>query len=195
MLANSPSIALQTNRSIAFVWFAVDASYHLSSSNFLLSSTCQSGASVRPWDHEIDQVRHTLIVRSCCPQDIQVRENVAASDLVDIGNICIDDIQIILIVDDVLQIGKDAAEDLHEILNGFGGIRGESRDHGENHEFVGFVLGKAEGERGEVSVRGACGGRSVQEGIDHCDIAVPAVDCSNYLVLRRTRLTLGVSHG
>src|SRR5271155_4070785 len=112
MLANSPSIALQTNRSIAFVWFAVNASYHLSSSNFLLSSTCQSGASVRPWDHEVDQVRHALIVRSICPQDIQVRENVAASDLVDIGNICIDDTQIILIVDDVLQIGKDTAENL-----------------------------------------------------------------------------------
>jgi len=106
---------------------------------------------------------------------------VAASDLVDIDNICIDDVQIILIVDDVLQIGKDAAEDLHEILNGVGGIRGKCLDHGENHEFVGFVPSKAEGERSEISVRGACGGRSVQEGIDHCDIAVPAVDCGNYL--------------
>src|SRR2546423_14728972 len=83
---NSPSIALHTKRTITFMWFAVYASYHLSSSNFLLSSTCQSGASVRPWDHEIDQVRHALVVRSCCPQDIQVRENVAASDLVEIGN-------------------------------------------------------------------------------------------------------------
>jgi hypothetical protein len=173
----------------------VYASYDLSSSNFLLSSTRHSGASVRPWDREIDQVRNAFVVRSCCPQDIQVWENVAASDLIDIGNICVDDIQIILIVDDVLEIGKDATENLHEVLNGVGGIRGKPRDHGENREFVGFVLGKAEGEGGEISVGGTCGGRSVQEGIDHCNIAVPAVDCGDYLVLRRTHLTLGISHG
>jgi hypothetical protein len=37
-----------------FLWFAVDVSYDLSSSNFLLSSTRHSGTSVRPWDREID---------------------------------------------------------------------------------------------------------------------------------------------
>lgn len=37
-----------------FWWLAAYASYDLNSSNFLLSSTYYSGASVRPWDDEID---------------------------------------------------------------------------------------------------------------------------------------------
>ena len=55
MLANNPSIAMQTKPNMTlFWWFAVYVSYDLSSSNFLLSSTYHSGASVRPWDDEID---------------------------------------------------------------------------------------------------------------------------------------------
>jgi hypothetical protein len=133
-------------------------------------------------------------IRSSRPRDVQVWQNVGASDPIDVGNILINDGKVILIVDDILQGRKSLAKYGLEVLNGISGIGRERWNRGDGHELIGLVIRKAKGEGGEVRVIDACCGRSIQEVVDHCETTVPAVDCCDYLVLPRTRLTLGPSY-
>ena len=146
-------------------------------------SASDSGASVLPRDDKIDEIRHALCVGCGRPQDIQVRQDVAAPDLVDVGDVRIDDVDVVLVGNDVLQVGEDAAEDGHKVRDGVRGGGGEGRDGAEDHELDGLVVGEAEGEGGEVGVVGTRRGRCVEEAVHHRHVAVPAVDRGSDLVL------------
>jgi hypothetical protein len=61
-------------------------------------------------------------IRSSRPQDVQVWQNVGASDLIGVGNILINDGKVILIVNDILQVRKNLAKYGPEVLNDISGI-------------------------------------------------------------------------
>lgn len=141
-----------------------------------------AGASARARGRKNDYVGNTLIVGIEEPDLVQVRKDVAASELVDGSQVLLDRGCVIDVGLNDLQGGHDEVPKIvKQIIDGVlsVGVGGNGNLAGQDLQLVGLVRSRAD-DASDMRREGAwiiaTAGRELEEGVHRLDIAVPLVD-------------------
>lgn len=137
-------------------------------------------ASIWPWSESRHVVGEILLQHSIRPQEISIRQDVAAAEEIDVINSAVDGSCVVRVIDDGLQVRNDmVAEDNVQVVNSTGQSRGGEAigvgGVGESLELAWLVFGVEDDLAGLlVEVERVGDAESgVQEGVDSDDVGVP----------------------